>query len=117
MMMLSFYSIRMMAVCGRRGLMSSNKLIIRWYCSRAKELVCLVSDCSVTLLHNTSFHQIIVTMVTAQCHNIIILTSWKYHSNFRRLYSMKTPSNNQKFHGQIHVFHSNFMAFNKSQKS
>ena len=62
-----------------------------------------VSDCTVTLsLHNNNIIMqnflIIVTMVTAQCHNnIIILISWKYHSNFRGLYSIGIS----RYHGNF----------------
>ena len=58
-----------------------------------------VSDCPVTLsLHNNMQNfLIIVTMVTAQCHNIIILISWKYHSNFRGLYSIGIS----RYHGNF----------------
>ena len=39
-MMLSFYGIRMMAECGRRGLTSSSKPNIHWYCLGVKRFVC-----------------------------------------------------------------------------
>ena len=38
MMMLSFYSIQMMAVCGRQGSTSSNKLIIHLSTGTVQEL-------------------------------------------------------------------------------
>ena len=77
-------------VGARQGSTSSSKLIIHWYSSGAKELVCqLISDDPVTLsLHNNMQNfLIIVTLVTAQCHNnIIILISWKYHRIFIGLF-------------------------------